>query len=239
MPDKPVSVILARSGSNRFRDKNIAYLGSKRLLEWAISAALESGVVSDVYVSTDSGRYAKIASDAGAVPIKRPPELATHDSTSEATMAHALDYIRSKGIRPGVAVLQQATTPLTKPGTIKKTVLAAQSDFDTALSIVLGDKKPWWGFKMQPDGSLEHFMTLPKDSPYNVEQPPPVYYPTGGVYAFKTDFFRRTGMVYGGRMYGVVVEWYEAIDIDFEHDLEFARFALKLLKIDHKGTVKV
>jgi N-acylneuraminate cytidylyltransferase len=227
--ENAVSIILARSGSSRFPDKNIAYLGPKRLLEWAISAAAGSGVFSTVYVSTDSHRYAEIAANAGAIPIMRPPELATETATSEATMAHALDHLSGMGIRPRIAALQQATSPLTKAETIKRAVLAVQSTFDTALSVVLADRKPWWAFKMHPNGSLEPFIVLPEDSPYNVEVPPPLCYPTGGVYAFKTDFFRKTNRVYGGRTYGVLVEWYEAIDIDFEHDLEFARYALKHL----------
>ena len=89
---------------------------------------------------------------------------------------------------------------------------------------------------MDSEGSLEPFMVLPGDSPYNVEVPPPLYYPTGGVYAFKTAFFRKTNRVYGGRTCGVVVEWYEAIDIDYEHDLEFARFALARLESVRKGS---
>jgi len=196
------------------------------LIEWAVSAAISSGAFSGVYVSTDSDRYAEIARNAGAVPIMRPGELATETATSEATIAHALDYLSGIGVRPKIVAMQQATTPLTKAETIGRAVLAVRKDFDTALSIVLADKKPWWAFKMDSDGSLEPFMVLPEDSPYNVEVPPPLYYPTGGVYAFKTAFFRQTNRVYGGRTCGVVVEWYEAIDIDYEHDLQFARFAL-------------
>lgn len=234
-----ISVILARSGSSRFPNKNIAYLGPKRLLEWSVSAAIDSKAISKVYVSTNSDSYAEIASNAGAVPIMRPAELSTETATSEATMAHALSYLSRVGVRPKIVAMQQVTTPLTKPETIRKAVLATQRDFDTALSIVLADKKPWWAFKMRSDGSLEPFMVLAEDSPYNVEVPPPLYYPTGGVYAFKTEFFRQTNRVYGGRACGIPVEWYEAIDIDYEHDLEFARFALKFQESNAEGSARV
>jgi CMP-N-acetylneuraminic acid synthetase len=228
--DRVVSIILARSGSNRFPDKNIAQLGPKRLLEWVISAAIESGVISKVYVSTDSERYAEITKTAGAFPIMRPAELCTETATSEDALGHALAELSAAGLKPKVAVLQQPTTPLTEPSTIRKAVAAVQSGFETSTSIVLADKKPWWAFKMDAEGRLEHFLVLPKDSPYNMEVPPPLYYPTGGVYAFNTDYFRRTHKVYGGQAYGVLVQWYEAIDIDYEQDLEFARFALKIIQ---------
>lgn len=186
-------------------------------------------MISNVYVSTDSRGYAEIAERAGATPIMRPPDLATESATSEDTMEHALNCLSDMQVSPQIAVMQQATTPFTKPETINSAVSAVRTGFDTALSIVLADKKPWWAFEMNSDGRLEPFMTLPNDSTYNVEVPPPLYYPTGGVYAFNTDFFRRTHRIYGGRTYGVLVDWYEAIDIDYEHDLEFARWALQYL----------
>jgi len=226
---KAVSIIAARSGSKRFPDKNIAYLGPKRLLEWVISAALTSKAISGVYVSTDSDRYAEIARNAGGIPIQRPAELSTETATSEAVVAHALDYLNAIGHRPKIVVLQQPTSPFTKAGTITRAISAVRSKFDSALSIFPADKKPWWAFKMNADGSLEPFMVSPKESPYSVSVAQPLYYPTGGVYAFKTEFFRRTNTVYGGRTFGVPVEWREAIDIDHNHDLEFANYVLKHL----------
>jgi N-acylneuraminate cytidylyltransferase/CMP-N,N'-diacetyllegionaminic acid synthase len=159
----------------------------------------------------------------------RPHELTADTATPEAAVAHALDYVNEKGDKPGAAVLLQATTPLTRAETVKRAVHAVRDDFDTAVSIFLADKKPWWAFKMHTDGTVEPFMVLPKDSPYSAQVTPPVYYPTGGVYAFKTAFFRETNMITGGKTYGVAVEWYEAIDIDYDYDLEFAKFALESL----------
>jgi CMP-N-acetylneuraminic acid synthetase len=224
-----ISIIPARAGSKRFPDKNIAYLGPKRLLEWVISAALTSKAISRVYVSTDSDRYAQIAKKAGAIPITRPAELSTETTNSEAVIAHALEYLNVIGDRPKIAVLQQPTSPLTKAQTIARAIAAVRGNFDSAVSIFPADKKPWWAFRMSADGSLEPFMVLPKESPNSVTVSQPLYYPTGGVYAFKTEFFRRMNMLYGARTYGVPVEWYEAIDIDYKHDLEFASFALKHL----------
>ena len=229
-----ISVILARSASARFADKNIAYLGPKRLLEWVISAALGSGVIAKVYVSTDSHQYADIARKAGAVPIMRPRELTLDTSTPEDAMVHALDYANAAGDNPRIAALLQATTPLTKPETVRRAVIAVRNGFDTSISIFLADKKPWWALKMLADGTLEPFMVLPKDSPYNSQVTPPVYYPTGGVYAFKTEFFRKTRLITGGRTCGIPTEWFEAIDIDYKHDLDFARFALEHLDLQHE-----
>ena len=224
-PDGVVSIIPARSGSRRFPDKNIAYLGPKRLIEWVVSSALACQAISSVYVSTDSDRYAEIARLAGAVPIARPPELSTETISSEAVVSHSLKNLDIIGVRPKIAVVLQPTSPLTKTETITKAISAVVANFDTALSVFPADKKPWWALKMNPDGSLERYMAPPRDQSKEFEAK--LFYPTGGVYAFKTDFFRRTSMLIGGRICGIPVNWYEAIDIDYEHDLEFANFVLE------------
>jgi len=222
-----ISIIPARSGSKRFPDKNITYLGSKRLLEWVISAALTSKAISRVYVSTDSDRYAEIAKNAGAIPLKRPAQLSTETATSEAVIGHALDHLSRIDKIAKIIVLQQPTSPLTKTETIAKAIAAVRGGFDSALSVFPAQKKPWWALKMNSDGSLEPFMHLPKEPQYSAPALQPLYYPTGGVYAFKAEFFRRTNAVYGGRAYGVLVDWQEAIDIDCEYDLEFAKYVLE------------
>ena len=70
------AIIPARSGSKGIPNKNIATLGRKPLIYYTIRAALESKFIQRVFVSTDSGQFAKIASDLGAeVPFLRPENL--------------------------------------------------------------------------------------------------------------------------------------------------------------------
>ncbi|MDX1707152.1 MAG: acylneuraminate cytidylyltransferase family protein, partial [Desulfobacterales bacterium] len=72
-----VGLIPARAGSKRVPDKNIRRLGGHPVIAYTIAAALESGIFTDVIVSTDSEEYAKVARHYGAeVPFLRPPELA-------------------------------------------------------------------------------------------------------------------------------------------------------------------
>ena len=48
---------------------------------WSIKAALDTGL-GDVYVSSDSKEYLKIAKDYGAIGVLRPKELASDKSSS-------------------------------------------------------------------------------------------------------------------------------------------------------------
>lgn len=231
IPSRTIAIVLARSRSKRLKDKNIQILGTKPLLQWAVEAARDSQVVGKVFVSTDSDEYAQIAQRAGAEVIRRPPQLATDDATSEDTVGHALDIILDGIEGYEIGVLLQPTSPLTKAETIRNTVEAvAVKGYDTALSVVKAKHRPFWAFSMDESGSLKPFITLPHDSPYAGERPPDLFYPTGGVYAFKIDFFRESHRVYGGFMFGVQVGQLEAIDIDDEVDLNFARYALMMLE---------
>ena len=67
-----IALIGARAGSERIKDKNIRPLGGHPLLAWTIRAALESGVFSSVWVSSDSAEYRLIAEQYGAKTEWRP-----------------------------------------------------------------------------------------------------------------------------------------------------------------------
>ena len=63
---KSVAIIPARSGSKRIKDKNISLLNGIPLLGYSISAAIQSGVFDEVFLATDSKKYAEIGMSYGA-----------------------------------------------------------------------------------------------------------------------------------------------------------------------------
>ena len=74
---KSLCVIPARSGSKGLKDKNILELCGKPVLTYTIAACIQSEIFEDVYVATDSEKYAEIAIKYGAqVPFLEPSELA-------------------------------------------------------------------------------------------------------------------------------------------------------------------
>ena len=68
MPKKQkyIAIIPARGGSKELKNKNILEIASVPLIAYSIKAAQISKTISDVYVSTDSAKIAKIAKDYGA-----------------------------------------------------------------------------------------------------------------------------------------------------------------------------
>ena len=67
-----IAIIPARSTSKEVRNKNIVKIKGKELISYTICCALKSKLFDRVIVSTDSKKYAKIASQYGAeVPFLR------------------------------------------------------------------------------------------------------------------------------------------------------------------------
>ena len=79
---KTIALIPARSGSKGLTNKNIKLLGDIHLLGYSILAARMTSEIDEVFVSTDSIEYAKIANHYGAkTPFLRPESLSSDDST--------------------------------------------------------------------------------------------------------------------------------------------------------------
>ena len=91
-------------------DKNIKLLAGKPLIFWSIETCLNSKLISKIYVSTDSLKYANIVKKYSSVNIiLRPKNLSLDNSTDYEMIEHAIkkidfDYEFIAHIRP--------TTPL-------------------------------------------------------------------------------------------------------------------------------
>jgi len=83
MEKKIAGILLGRKGSRGLPGKNIRNILGRPSLEYPLLAAKHCGLVTDLYVSTDSPEITAIAKDYGAVPVERPPELATHTALLE------------------------------------------------------------------------------------------------------------------------------------------------------------
>ncbi|HPM13769.1 MAG TPA: pseudaminic acid cytidylyltransferase, partial [Bacteroidales bacterium] len=72
-----IAIIPARGGSKRIPRKNIKPFHGKPIIAYSIEAALQSGLFTEVMVSTDDEEIAAIAKEHGAtVPFYRSSETA-------------------------------------------------------------------------------------------------------------------------------------------------------------------
>lgn len=85
------AIIPARGGSSEVPGKNVRALGIPplSLLERAIIACKDAHTLTEIWVSSDDPALLGIARQNGIGTIERPPELATHDATTDDVLLHA------------------------------------------------------------------------------------------------------------------------------------------------------
>ncbi len=107
---KVIAIIPARSGSKSIRDKNITYFRGKPLLAWSIEQCLKSKKIDEIYLSTDSKKYANIAKKYGLKKIIfRPKSISKDKSTDYEFVKHFIENIHT---HHEVIAHVRPTTPL-------------------------------------------------------------------------------------------------------------------------------
>ena len=83
---KTVCIIPARGGSKGLKDKNILPLAGQPLITWPIRAAMQSGVIDNIFVSTDSIEITTAHLQLVLKSLFSRPEYAQDLSTTEDTL---------------------------------------------------------------------------------------------------------------------------------------------------------
>ena len=87
-----VAIITARGGSKRIPRKNVKDFLGKPIIAYSIEAALESGVFTEVMVSTDDDEIAKISESFGAkIPFIRSEKNSNDYSTTSDVLVEVLE----------------------------------------------------------------------------------------------------------------------------------------------------
>lgn len=225
---KNLAVITARSGSKGLKDKNIKILNEKPLMAYTIEAALQSDMFQEVYVSTDSEKYAEIAKKYGAsVPFLRTEDNATDTASSWDTVAEALERYKEMGEEFDTVCLLQPTSPLRTAEDIRAGYQIFQKKHATAvLSVTPADHSPLWCGTLPEDGCLHHFI-----SEKTLETPrqmlPEYYRINGALYILKTEKVISKPDLYGEDCFAYVMPRERSVDIDEELDFYMAEYLMK------------
>ncbi len=228
---KILALIPARDGSKRLRQKNTRDLGGKPLINWSIEQALGVESISDVLVSTDSEKIAKVSREAGAsVPWLRPKNLATDNASSVEVAIHAIDWYESQVCTIDGLLLLQPTSPFRSKGTIEKAIdmfkLSNQRSI-VSVSPSFGHLEKTFFYNksiMLPILDLINIPTQPKDHDN-------FYTVNGGVYLISPSQLRSEKSFFGSNLIPLKVDSpIESVDIDTEWDFLLARIISEFLK---------
>jgi pseudaminic acid cytidylyltransferase len=227
MRDQTIAIIPARGGSKRVPGKNIRLLAGKPLIAYTIEAALQSGVLQRVVVSTDSEEIAAIARNHGAeVPFLRSAEISDDVTPVSAVTADALERLDGDGSRYRAVVQLMANCPMRTA----KDIAASYKQFcetgaDTQLSIVrYGWQNPWWAMRRDA-GSFKLDPLFPREMTARSQDLPELFCPTGAIWWGKTSVIREQRTFHIASRTGWEIEWQHGIDIDTPEDMAFAEAA--------------
>ena len=107
-----IAIIPARGGSKRLPRKNIVQFMGKPLMAHSIDACKNCSWISDVYVSSEDEEILQIAAAHGAIPLKRPAELADDTTPKVIAVRQAVqDRAVGKLDNDDIVAIVQANSP--------------------------------------------------------------------------------------------------------------------------------
>lgn len=233
---KTIAVVPARGGSQGIKRKNLQMLGSSCLLEWTITAALDSGIYDEVVVSTDCLDIAEIARSSGAlVPFIRDASLAHSRALAVPTIKDAV--VRTEyelGCAFDVVHMLQPTSPFRDISDFK-----AINDFFTkpdssicsVISVVgVGNTHPMKMKLVNDAGLMEDYCPSPQENMPRQDLPP-VFIVNGCFYAVKRDTLVNKNTFKGGLVQPYVMPYTRSMNIDTLSDLFQARQWVQLFDL--------
>ena len=222
-----MAIIPARGGSKRLPRKNLLLLAGKPLIAWTIEAAICSGALSRIIVTSDDDDILEVA---GAYPqvelIKRPEQLATDNASSIDVLMHALDEATATAPECKYTMLLQPTSPLRTSVDVSASItLITKSGADSVISVCPTEHSPIWCNVLDISGNMDNF--LPKKWLNVRSQDLPDYYRlNGAIYVAKTQVFRKYQGFFMPNSKAFVMDQESSIDIDTELDFMLASMIL-------------
>jgi len=220
MSGRVLGLVPARGGSKGIPGKNVRPLLGRTLLDYTARAAMESGVIDRLVLSTDDAAIAAAGEHAGlAVPFLRPPDLAADDTPMLPVIEHAVGFLEATGWSPEIVVLLQPTSPLRRPAHVRAAVERLRSSVaDSVVTVIELPRHLSPDYVMRVDeGRLVPF--LPQGAAVTRRQDArAAFVRDGTVYAFWRRTLRETGSLYGRDCRPLLLPASESLTLDTEDD---------------------
>lgn len=228
MKNRILAVIPARSGSKGLKDKNIRELNGKPLIAYSIEAALRSDIFEDVVVSTDSEKYAEIATRYGAwVPYLRQDTLSNDTALTNNVVEDLLIQLKSRGKSYDLVMVLQPTSPLRDEMDIKNAFeFFQEKQANCVVSMCECEHPPIWSKELTEDLSLDGFLS--NISTKRRQELDTYYRVNGAIYLYKVDYFLKHKNLYHDKSYAFIMDKNKSIDIDDIYDFSIAEALLNI-----------
>lgn len=223
---KILGIIPARAGSKGLRDKNIRWLGKKRLYQWPLDTAYKSKVFDKIVISTNISEILKKNHLKKNVVVQERPDILCQDDTS---IKDVIKYvILSSDIYYDLFAILQPTSPFLRVGDIHNSVY--QFEINSEIHSVQTVRKikhldhAYNQRKMDKDGVLK--FVFPEHRADVRKQAQPEHFALGNLIMTDTNYFLKTNDLFGVSI-GIEIPSIFGLDIDYEDDLELAEALVK------------
>ena len=217
-----ICVIPARGGSKRIPRKNIKDFYGKPMIQWSIEAARDSGIFSQIIVSTDDDEIAEVAKSLGArVPFKRPVELSDDFTNTTDVISHATSWAISEGLDAAIVCCLYATSPFVRYlDLVEAHRIITSEEWQYVFSASEYSSPIFRSFEQLESGGVkmlypEHFETRSQDLPQ-------VFYDAGMFYMATSEAWLQRLRIFDDHSFPLKIPSWRVQDIDTPEDWERA-----------------
>lgn len=219
---KIVGFIPAKGSSTRTPAKNMQKVLGVPLFLWAANNLNKVLDKQDIYIDSDSEEILAIAKKHGFNTIKRPVELATN-----ATDGNQLLQWQAKNVDADIYIQHLPPMIFLRESTIRNGLDFVVNKGCSSAFAVMKEQLYLW----TENGPTYDLNNLP-----NSFTLPTTIVETMGFYVTTKEHLKRTGLRIDANSAMIQIDKFEAIDIDYPEDLEFARAVAKGLNMDSEYT---
>jgi len=223
-----IAIIPARGGSKRIPRKNIKPFLGKPIIAYSIEAAQQTGLFTEIMVSTDDAEIAQIAKQYGAqVPFFRSPQTANDYANIGDVVEEVLTTYRNKGITFDNVCCILATAPFINAKRIKEAYnLMLDQSFEAVFPIVRFSYPIQRALKLF-NGKISMFQ--PENFAKRSQDLEPAYHDSGQFYWMRISEFMKQKRFFAQNAGAIVLPESEVQDIDTEEDWKIAEMKYKMM----------
>jgi len=224
-----IAIITARGGSKRIPKKNIKEFFGKPMLSYAINACKDSGIFSEIMVSTDSEEIAEVARNNGAnVPFMRSPKTADDFATTFDVLEEVINNYKKESREFDYVCCVYPCVPFLSGQTLQRAYKQfIESDNDALQPVCKFSVPIEWAMK------IENGILIPNDRKAQLIRSQDLtlkYFDVGMFYMIKTDILLKEKSLTPEKTIAFIMNEKEIQDIDTIDDWKMAEIKYKLIK---------
>jgi len=222
-----IGIIIARGGSKRIHRKNIKSFSGKPIIAYPIKVALESGLFSEVMVSTDDEEIKSISESLGAaVPFLRSEKNADDYATSFDVVKEVLEQYEKKSECYDQACLIYPTAVFISVSLLKNILtLLDEGHFDSVFPVVPYNHPIQRSMILDDSGRVKY--KYPENKLVRTQDLETSFHDSGQFYMFNVSKVLTNGQLITENSGGYPVSNIDFHDVDSLSDWEVAEFKYK------------